>query len=254
MWTDFLTPIRIACRSLLMLFLLVVGLVPCVLCQSAIGRSIRFGNRGLDERMLNWWSGMACRVFGVKPEVTGKIRPGPVLIVANHVSWLDIEAMHSVAAMGFVGKAEIKKWPLFGFLATRGGIIYHQRGNHDSSSDVVQVMHQRLKEGQRVAIFPEGGIMPGEQIARFHARFFRVAVEADCPVQPVMIRYVSKGERDPDMTFINGENFMTNFFRLMGKPACSADLRFLQPIRVEGRRRRELADMSREMINQAYED
>lgn len=253
MWTDFLTPLRFVLRGLLLLALLLFLLPFTVLCQSPWAARRQRAGRGLDERALNFWSRSLLRVFGVRTLVRGSAAPGPLLLVANHISWLDIVALHSVAAMGFVAKAEIRDWHFFGFLATRGGTIYHRRGSHDSSAGVMHAMLERLRAGGRVAVFPEGGILPGEHISPFHARMFAVAVEADCPVQAVMIRFLRDGRRDPGVTFLGGEDFMGNILRLLGRPACQVELVFMPPFAVAGRSRRELADQAYALINAAYE-
>jgi len=177
-----------------------------------------------------------------------------VLIAANHISWLDILALFSVGSMGFVGKAEINRWPLFSFIARTGGTIFHQRGSHDSANDVTTVMIQRLKQGQRVAIFPEGGVLPGHEIRKFHARMFRAAVETGCPVQPVMVRYMNGGSRDDEVSFRPQESMMANLGRLLLRPGAEADLRFLPAIDARGKPRRELADTSRNLVVSNYED
>ena len=153
--------------------------------QKADAVSIRLANR------LAW-------LFGVRVRLIGTPAEGPVLIAANHISWLDIPVLHSACSMGFVGKAEIDDWPVFSYIARSGGTIFHQRGCHDSAADVISAMVQRLEQGRSVAIFPEGGIKPGSSVRVFHARMFRPAVDIGCPVQPVMIRYMSDGQRDDD--------------------------------------------------------
>jgi 1-acyl-sn-glycerol-3-phosphate acyltransferase len=254
MWTDWLTPVRLIVRGALLLLICILVMPLTVLCQSSFGRSVKVGRRKLDEFMLNSLNRMICRVFGIKARCAGELLEGPVLIVANHISWLDIVVLHSFAAMSFVAKAEIENWPLFGYLANKGATIYHRRGSHDSASGVVAQMLAKLESGGRVAIFPEGGILPGQEIKRFHARMFKVAVDADCPVQPVMLRYMRNGQRDPEVTFINGENFMVNLGRLLGRPACTAEVSFLEPFAVEQRPRNALADQARAMVLSAYEE
>lgn len=253
MWSDWLTPLRWLLRGAALGALCLLLLPATVLCQSRAGRALRAGGRRLDEFMLMNWSGLLCRVFGVQPRVSGRLQPGPVLVVANHISWLDIIALHSTGKMSFVAKAEIDRWPVFGFLARCGGTLFHHRGDPESATGVIAQMRQALARGGRVAIFPEGGILPGEQVKRFHARLFRVAVEAACPVQPVMLRYLRGGERDGGLTFLRGENFMVNILRLLGRPGCLADLRFLTPLPAAGRQRRQLAEQARDQILEAYQ-
>ncbi len=252
MWFDALTPIRFLLRCLFVPLLL-IALVPTLLSINHWGRSVRVGRVSLEEFMIARWSWFLCRVFGVRVGVSGEVQAGPVLLVANHVSWLDIQVMHSAAAMGFVGKAEINRWPLLGFLARAGDTIFIERGSHASSADVSNALVERLNTGRRVAIYPEGGIRPGDNVGVFHARLFKAAVEADCLIQPVMIRYMRNGRRDPDMTFINNENMVMNMLRMLGRPVSDADLQFLPPIAPDGRPRRELARMAQDAVTAAFE-
>ena len=253
MWTDVYSPLRIILRGAVIILMLVFLLIPTLLCQSRYLAGLPAGRRRLGEFTLNTWSGWLGRAFGVKTQIHGDISGGPVLMVANHISWLDIVVMHSAAAMGFVSKAEVRKWPVIGFAATMGGTVYLERGSHDSSSNVAGNLVERLKQDRRVAIFPEGGIRPGDGVKVFHARLFRIAIECGCPVQPVMIRYIRNGRRDPDMTFFASENFVMNVLRLLGRPSSICELRFLDPIHSSGHSRKALAEMSRDVVHQAFE-
>lgn len=224
-----------------------------VLCHTRPGRAIRIGGRSLDAIMLRWWAAVICRIYGLEPRVSGTLPEGPLLIVANHISWLDIQLLHSVAPMGFVAKAEIDKWPLAGWLARVGGTVFHQRGSHDSASGVVLHMTARLQHGGRIAIFPEGGILPGSGIKRFHARLFGPAIETGSAVQPVMLRYLREGQLCEDVTFLPGESFLANFFRLLQQPRCIAELQILQPLESVGSLRRDLAAACETAVREAFE-
>ncbi len=253
MWSDWLTPLRWLYRGVMLALMSTVFLLPTVLCQGRLGRAVRVGRRNLAVFMMNTWSGAMCRTFGIRCRVWGAPLDGPVLIVANHISWLAIQVMHSVAAMSFVAKAEIDDWPLFGYVAGKGGTVYHRRGSHDSALGVVEQMLEILRSGGRAAIFPEGGILPGAHVKHFHARMFRLAIESPCPVQPAMIRYVRGGERDNEATFIRGESFIGNMLRLLGRPAGWVELSFLEPFEAEGRQRRELAELAHARVVAAFE-
>lgn len=190
--------------------------------------------------------------FGIHVQVRGTPAEGPVLIAANHISWLDIPVLHTARAMGFVSKAEVEGWPVFSYIATTGGTIFHHRGSHDSATGVATLMLQRLKQGRRVAIFPEGGILPGNSIRMFHARMFRAAVDAECAVQPVMLRYMRDGQRVDDVSFRKGESMLVNFCRQLARPATIADLHFLPPIDAAGVPRRVLADTARAAVIKSF--
>jgi len=230
-----------------------VGTPLTVIGQTALFRDIPVGRRSLGEVLLTWWARMVCRIFGLERRVRGELAPGPQLIAANHISWIDIQLLHSVAAMGFVAKAEIADWPVIGWLADLGSTVFHQRGSHDSASDVMASMIQRLESGARIAIFPEGGILGGPQVKRFHARMFGAAIETAVPVQPVMLRYSRGGTRYDDITFRPGEHFLSNFFRLLAQPRCIAEIGLLQPLMSSGKPRRQLAEQAEAAVRAAFE-
>jgi 1-acyl-sn-glycerol-3-phosphate acyltransferase len=230
----------------------VVGTPVAVLCQNSAGRAIRFGGRSLSEVMLTWWAGMICRIFGLQRRISGELQPGAQVIAANHISWIDIQLLHSVAAVGFVAKAEISEWPLVGWLAHLGDTVFHLRGSHDSSSGAVAAMVERLEAGAKVAIFPEGGILPGEGIKRFHARMFGAAINTGAPVQPVMFRYSRGGQICEDITFRPDEHFMANFFRLLMQKPCVAEVRLLPWVPSGGKQRRQLAEEAEAAVRAAY--
>lgn len=230
----------------------VLATPPTILSVNRLGASVKAGSQSLEELMMKWWCRTVCRIFGVRISLQGRVSNGPVLIVANHISWLDILILHSQAVMSFVSKAEIAKWPLVGFLARISHVVFHRRGSHDSASQVTDAMTASLKLGRRVAIFPEGGIHPGDQVRVFHARLLKAAVDVPCAVQPVMIRYQKNAARVPEMRF-GKEPFMVNFIRLLGRPACVCEVHFLTPLEARDRPRRQLAEAAQAAVAQAYE-
>ena len=182
------------------------------------------------------------------PLPAGSPLPGAVMFVANHVSWIDIELMHSQRMMGFVAKAEISRWPLVGWLASRGGTIYHHRGSNDSLHGVMHQMVQRLEQGLAVGVFPEGRTTRGDAIATFHARIFQPAVLAKVPAQPVALKYGARGSAQTIVAFGERENFFQNFVRLLGEPGRVAEVHFLEPVESTPEARRRMAEESRARI------
>jgi 1-acyl-sn-glycerol-3-phosphate acyltransferase len=244
--------LRLVYRFPLLLAVAFVVTPLTVLCQFRPLGGLRLAGTPLSEVMLSRWGRSACRTFGLKLEVEGKMGPGACLVVANHISWIDIHLLLSVAAMGFVAKAEISDWPVVGWLAKVGGTVFHRRGSHDSASGVASAMEERLCEGGRVAIFPEGGILPGDNVKRFHARLFAAAIHTGVPVQPVMLRYLRRGEHYQDITFLPGEKTLKNFFRLLRQEPCTAQARVLPAIDPAGRQRRPLAEEAETAIRLAF--
>jgi 1-acyl-sn-glycerol-3-phosphate acyltransferase len=207
------------------------------------------GGERLEYRVIRAWQAGLMRVFGFRTQRSGTPLQGAVVFVANHVSWVDIIALHSQRMMGFVAKREIAGWPLVGWMATRGETIFHERGNTESLGGVMHEMLSRLRGGRAVGVFPEGRTRDGSEVGPFHARIFTAAVEAHAPVQPVAICYGVHCAAQAVVAFHGREGFLGNFLRLLGEPARVADVRFLEPIPAgseEGRRR--IAELARERI------
>ena len=210
------------------------------------------GGERLDYRLIRAWQSGLMRVFGIRMRTRGRPLPGATVFVANHVSWIDIVALHSQRMMGFVAKREIAGWPFVGWLATRGETIYHQRGSTESLGGVLHEMLARLRAGRSVGVFPEGRTRGGAEVGPFHARIFLAAVEAGAPVQPVALRYGENGEAQTIVAFGPDESFAANFLRLLGEPPRTAEAIFLEPIPPgggEGRRR--IAELARQRIVEA---
>lgn len=244
---------RLLYRVPLLLLLILVGTPLMLLCHYRPLMDVRLGGKPLIEISETLWSRAVCAVFGLRLVVHGEVGPGPHLVVANHISWIDITVMRSFARMGFVSKAEINDWPVIGYLARIGGTVFHHRGSHDSASGVADMMAMRLREGGNVAIFPEGGILPGPGVKRFHGRMFAAAIDTASPVQPVMLRYMRDGKHVHDVTFIRGEHFVGNLFRLLRQNSCLAEVAVLPPIESAGKQRRPLAAEAEQAVRTAFD-
>lgn len=229
--------------------------LPLVLLTiNPLGRSIRVAQSNLTEWMIMWWSRTMCRVFGIRVSVEGELPSGPVMLVANHMSWLDIEVLHSLRVFTFVAKAEIARWPLVGWMARAGGTVFHQRGDENSRHAVSDLFTAKLAQGRSVAIFAEGRTSDGTRVLPFHGRMFRPAVETGTPLVPAAIRYMHTDQlANADIAFGRTESFVANLFRVMGLPSIRAEVVFGQALATADRGRRELATQAREHVVGALE-
>ena len=241
-------PLRYLWRAPLLLLHILLVLPITLLLINPLTARLRLRGERIDDRAIRAWSTGLLRIFGLRPRRIGRPVPGGVLILANHVSWIDITLLHSQHVVGFVAKAEISRWPLIGWLARRSGTIYHQRGSNASLLGVQQRMVQRLREGRAVGVFPEGGTGNGSTIRVFHARILQAAVEAVAPVQPVALRFGAGGSAQAQVAFAAGESFVHNFFRLLGDPGRIAEVHFLQPLPPQDGGRRAMAELARARI------
>ncbi len=145
------------------------------------------------EATIAWWAGKMLRVLGLRLQLQGQFKPGAKLIVANHVSWIDIMAVHAVCPEArFVSKADVQDWPVVRHLVASARTLYIRR---ETRRDALHVMHQMaeaLQAGDTVAVFPEGTTALGPELLPFHANLLQAAISTATPVQPVLLRYADR--------------------------------------------------------------
>ena len=225
--------------------------LPLMLVLIAIGDAS--GTR-IGHTALRWWARGLLRVFGMRVRREGRPLAGGTMFVANHVSWVDIVALHSQHMMGFIAKYEIRGWPVIGWLTTHAETIFLRRGDSDSLGGVMDEMAVRLRAGRAVAAFPEGGTRGGDALGPFHARIFTAAVAADAPVQPVALCYGDGCDAQSIVAFAPRENFVANLLRLLGEPSRPMRVCFLDPIlHAEQEGRRGIAHLARARILEAMQ-
>jgi len=158
--------------------------------------ALRF--RSLDtrqrQRCIGEWSQGLLHTMGVGLVIEGQFRAGANLVVANHVSWLDIAAVHaSCPRARFVSKADVRRWPLLGWLIAAVGTLFIERERKRDALRVVHQMASALQAGDVVAVFPEGTTGDGRLLLPFHANLLQAAIATEVPVQPVALRYSEPG-------------------------------------------------------------
>jgi 1-acyl-sn-glycerol-3-phosphate acyltransferase len=138
---------------------------------------------------VGWWSARMLEMLGIRLQASGAPHVGPVLLVANHVSWLDILAINAVQPVRFVSKADVRHWPFLGWLVACGGTLFIERERKRDALRVVHQIAEALKAGETVAVFPEGTTSDGRGLLPFHANLLQAAIATETPVQPVVLRY-----------------------------------------------------------------
>ena len=194
-------------------------------------------------RLIRWWHRRVLALCGIDLQVRGASIDGPVLFVANHVSWLDISALLTAIDAGFIGKHELRRWPLLGMIIARGGTIFIERGARNAAAAAAEEMVHRLEHGERAAVFPEGTTSAGRDVARFHPRLFDAAIRTGAPVQPVALRY-----NRAEIAFVDNEPFLRNLWRVLGETGLRIEVDLLPVIHPGGHSRRQLADQAHARI------
>ena len=118
----------------------------------------------------------------------GGVEPGS-LIIANHISWLDIFVLNAARPVAFISKSEVRDWPLIGWLSAKTDTVFLRRGSRGHAKIVNAEIDALLNAGKDVALFPEGTTTDGTTLLGFHAALLQPAVETGRPVQPVALSY-----------------------------------------------------------------
>lgn len=151
----------------------------------------------LARRLPRLWHRLICPVLGLKVAVVGTFdRSRPLMLVANHASWLDIIALASVADVVFIAKAEVRDWPVFGHLARWQRSVFVDREVRRSTGAQIAEVAARLDRGEIVVLFAEGTTSDGNRVLEFKSSLLgaaRAAAEKSeagtITIQPVALAY-----------------------------------------------------------------
>ncbi len=144
----------------------------------------------MARRLPYHYHRLCCRILGFDIRISGKLPDaGQCLIVSNHVSWIDIVALSTIAPLSFVAKREVASWPFFGWLAKLQRTVFVDRERRHSTKHSRSEMEERLSAGDRIVLFPEGTSHDGASVLPFKSSFFAAASSADVAVVPVTLAY-----------------------------------------------------------------
>jgi 1-acyl-sn-glycerol-3-phosphate acyltransferase len=210
---------------------------------------LRFPRLSLVERQarIRWWSAKMLEAIGIEVRVEGTPVRGVSLLVANHISWLDIMVVHAVVPEArFVSKADVKSWPLISRLVDAAGTLYLERERKRDALRVIHVMADALRAGQTVAVFPEGTTSTGHGLLPFHANLLQAAISTSTPVQPVALRFSDATHAVSEaLEFVGATTLLQSLWRSACGQGVVARLVLLPPRESGGVGRRRLAEWLR---------
>jgi len=184
------------------------------------------------ERRARWGQATGRQMIaslGIRIKVTGH-PPNGGLLVSNHLSYLDVLIYGTVLPCFFVSKAEIRRWPFFGWMSRAGGTIYVERSSRSSAISVAEQIAERLQGPISVLLFPEGTSTDGSRLLPFRSRLFAPAVEAGAPVTAAAIRYVvADGTPERELCWFGDAAFLPHLWKALGTPGFSAEVSFGEP-------------------------
>jgi len=191
--------------------------------------------------LVREWARQMLGIMGVTLVVRGTPPArGPLLLAANHISWLDILVMDAAHPARFVSKADVKHWPVLGTLITGAGTLYIERASRRDALRVVHQMAAALTAGDTLAVFPEGTTGDGRSLLPFHANLIQAAISAHAPVLPVALQYLDGaggGVSDAPL-FLGETTLLQSVWRSLRANGLQACVQFGEPQMANNRDRR----------------
>jgi len=203
------------------------------------------------EARVQVWAMQLLHIWGIDLEVRGRpVMQGPALLVCNHISWLDILVIHATRHCRFVSKSELRDWPMLGTLATGGGTLYIERAQRKDAMRMVKDMAQSLKNGEVLAVFPEGTTGDGVGILPFHANLIQSAIDGDAPVQPMALQFIDSQTNTLSMAarYIDDDTLLGSVWSTLNARHLKAIVNFGDLQTANGRDRRVWAHDLRNVV------
>ncbi|PSS47667.1 1-acyl-sn-glycerol-3-phosphate acyltransferase [Pseudomonas sp. BBP2017] len=213
----------------------------------------RLGIPASTERRQRWsqlFMRQLSNALPFKVRVLGQVPQQPMLWVSNHVSWTDIPLLGMLTPLSFLSKAEVRSWPVAGWLALKAGTLFIRRGGNDSQLLRNQIS-QHLQQACALLIFPEGTTTDGRSLRTFHGRLLASAIDTQVPLQPVAVRYLRDGQVDAIAPFIGDDDLLSHLMRLFSNDCAEVEIKLLQPIPSAGEERAALAFKAQQAIQVA---
>jgi 1-acyl-sn-glycerol-3-phosphate acyltransferase len=211
-------------------------------------------NQTRQRRTLKTWSRQLLAIFNIGIQIEGH-QPargeGGCLMVANHVSWLDIFVLNAIHPSHFIAKSEVRNWPVIGWLSRRSGTIFIERATRQDTSKINRHVGLLLKQGARIGLFPEGTTTDGKQVGHFHSSLIQPAIDAGARLCPVALLYQDEvGKLSPAAAFIGETTLVQSIWQILRCPQLNAIVVFTPALPAANENRRVLARTAQAAIAQ----
>ncbi|MFD7653153.1 lysophospholipid acyltransferase family protein [Actinosynnema sp. NPDC059797] len=190
-----------------------------LLCGAFVAVAALVARGAVREALLRRWFRVLLGAFGVRLRLVGPVfqaTPGRgVLVVSNHVSWLDELAIDAVQPIRLVAKRDIRDWPVLGRLITAARTVYLDRERLSLLPGTVAELAAALRDGAAVGIHAEGTTWCGVASGRYRPALFQAALDAGVPVRPVVLRYLQGGATSTRPAFIGSDTLVDSVRRVL---------------------------------------
>jgi len=211
-----------------------------------------FMNQARQRCTLKAWSRQVLSILNIGLQVEGlppmRYETG-CLMVANHVSWLDIFVLNAVHPAVFIAKSDVRNWPLIGWLCGRSGTIFIERAARQNAATINQRIGKLLKQGVWVGLFPEGTTTDGKQVGHFHSALIQPAIDAGVKIFPIALRYQDEaGKLSEAAAFIGDTPLVQSIYKILCYRQLSALAIFTPALITTNENRRVLARAAQQAI------
>lgn len=214
-------------------------------------------NQSGQRRTLKTWSRQLLTILNIGIQIEGQqLARGEsgCLMVANHVSWLDIFVLNAIHPSSFIAKSEVRDWPIFGWLSRRIGTIFIERAMRQDASRISQHVSLLLKQGACIGLFPEGTTTDGKQVGHFHSALIQPAIDAGIRLCPIALRYQDQdGELEIAAAFIGEMTLVQSIWQILRCPHLNALVVFTPALLAANANRRVLARTAQVAIAQGLQ-
>jgi 1-acyl-sn-glycerol-3-phosphate acyltransferase len=207
--------------------------------------------------MTMFWSKAACLLFGIRVKKGGRRKKEGGFTVCNHAGYVDVFVMGSLRPTVFLSNHEVRGWPLIGWLAALGGVVFVNRNSKRAALTAMRQLERKIESGVTVIVFPEGTTSDGKMVGPFKSAFFNIPVRQNIPVRPAGIRYSPNIAED--VAWHGGAKIAPHFWRFAGLGRIDVSVHFgpminPQPIEISSvEARKRLCLLARESVIAAFE-
>ncbi|MHA1164384.1 MAG: lysophospholipid acyltransferase family protein [Alphaproteobacteria bacterium] len=254
-------------RSALILLTFMIFTVPLMPVQLGL----RLFAPRLARAFPHWYHRQLCRLLGVTIHCHGAVAENrPVLLVSNHISWLDIIVLGAVAPVSFVAKSEVGKWPFISWLAKLQGTLFINRENRLGAGHSAREIMARLRDGDHIVIFAEGTSSDGNSVLPFKTSLFAAAkprgedahtLQHGIYVQSVAIAYTHQQglalcrRGRPIVAWYGDMDIASHAWELFKRGPLDVSVRIGPPVELEAfKDRKELAQYTEAEVRRAVAD
>ena len=180
--------------------------------------------------VVRWLCRGVLRLLRIDVRTVGQLPPGPALLVANHLSWIDIVAMVARFDCTFVAKDDVRHWPFIGALGEALGVIWIDRRRKRDLRRAIAKLSDALQSGSRVVLFPEGTTTTGRQVLPFRSSLLQAAVMSRVPVVPIALSAHAADGQGETLCWVGEETLLAHLPRVVALRQATFEIRILTPM------------------------